>query len=146
MILQGAFSVRSPRERVFEFLLDPHRLSGCIDDPHTIEVQDASRFRGTLKSGIGPVRGTFTWSATVVEKVPAEHGRIKVHGTGMGSAFDIDALIQLADVEGTTTATWKADVTLSGTIASLGARLMHSTIDKKTQTFFDNVRKKLESR
>lgn len=145
MILQGAFTVRSPRQKVFDFLLDPASLSRCIDDPHTIEVQNASRFRGTLKSGIGPVRGTFTWAATVVERESGEHARIKVHGTGMGSAFDIDALIQLSNVQGTTTASWKADVTLSGTIASLGARLMQSTVDKKTQAFFENVRKKLEA-
>lgn len=144
MKLQGTFAVRAPRDRVFAFLLDPQRLSACIDDPHTIEVQDGDRFRGSLKSGIGPIKGTFAWSATVAERASGERARIKVHGTGMGSAFDIDATIELSEAQGSTTARWLADVTLSGTIASLGARLMKTTIDKKTNAFFENVRKQLE--
>jgi carbon monoxide dehydrogenase subunit G len=144
MRLEGTFSVRAPRDRAFAFLLDPHRLSACIDDPHTVEVQDADRFRGTLKSGVGPIKGTFGWSATVVDRVPGERARIKVHGTGMGSAFDIDATIKLTEVQGVTTAAWLAEVTLSGTIATLGARLMQGTVDKKTNAFFENVRRRLE--
>lgn len=145
MKLQGTFSVRAPRDHVFAFLLDPHRLSACIEDPHTLDILDLDRFRGTLKSGIGPIKGTFTWSATVAERVPTERARIKVHGTGMGSAFDIDATIALTGAQTSTTASWRAEVTLSGTIASLGARLMQTTIEKKTNTFFENVRRQLES-
>ncbi len=143
--MQGEFAVRAPRDRVFAFLLDPGRLSACIDDPHTIEVQDGDRFRGTLKSGIGPIKGTFAWSATIVERAEGEGARIKVHGTGMGSAFDIDATIALSEAQGSTTSRWQAEVRLSGTIASLGARLMRTTIDKKTKAFFENVRRRLET-
>lgn len=145
MKFQGTFSARSPRDEVFAFLLDPHQLSACIDDPHTVEVQDASRFRGTLRSGIGPVKGTFTWAATVVERVPGELARLNVHGTGMGNAFDIVAVITLSEEQGVTTARWSADVIVSGTLASLGARLMQTTIDKKTRAFFDNVRNRLQA-
>ncbi len=145
MKLQGTFHVRAPRDRVFAFLLDPGQLSACIDDPHTMEAQDRDRFRGTLKSGVGPIKGTFTWSAAIVERIPPERARIRVHGTGMGSAFDIDATITLAEEPVATAASWQADVTLSGTVATLGARLMRTTIDKKTNSFFDNVRKRLET-
>lgn len=143
--LNGTFSVRASRDSVFAFLLDPQRLAGCLEDPHTLEVLDADRFRGTMKSGVGPIRGTFTWSATVAERVPPDRARVKVHGSGLGSAFDVDAVIELRDRSGSTTATWQADVALSGTIASLGARLMQTTIDRKTGAFFENVRKALEA-
>ncbi len=145
MKLQGTFHVRAPRDRVFAFLLDPGQLSACIDDPHTMEPQDRDRFRGTLRSGVGPIKGTFTWSAAIVERMASERARIRVHGTGMGSAFDIDATITLAEESGATAAGWQAEVTLSGTVATLGARLMQTTIDKKTNSFFENVRKRLET-
>jgi len=145
MKLQGTFSARASRESVFAFLLSPNQLSRCIDDPHTIDILDAERFKGTLKSGIGPIKGTFSWSATVVERVPPERARIKVHGSGMGSAFDIDATMGVQEGSGRSTVVWRADVILSGTIASLGARLMQAAIDKKTNAFFENARKMLES-
>ncbi len=144
MDLQGTFSVRSDRERVFSFLLTPRELSACIDDPHTIEVEDPDHFRGTLRAGVGVIRGTFNWSAAIAERHPPARARLHVHGSGMGSGFDIDATIDLQESEGRTTVSWQANVALSGRIASLGARLMHGTIDKKTKAFFENARKRLE--
>ena len=145
MRLNGTFLVHASRDSVFAFLLDVQRLSGCIEDPHTVQIQDADRFTGTLRSGVGPIRGSFTWSAVVAERVPPERARIEVHGSGMGSAFDINATMELQEASGSTRVTWYADVTLSGTIASLGARLMQTTIDRKTNAFFGNVRKVLEA-
>ena len=144
MQLDGTFRARAPRERVFSFFLTPSDLSSCIDDAHTIEVQDTDHFRGTLKSGVGFIKGTFTWSASVAERRPPEKARIKEHGSGMGSGFDIDAVIELAESAGQTSVAWQADVAMSGPIASMGARLMQGTIDKKTNAFFENARRKLE--
>jgi len=77
--------------------------------------------------------------------VPPERAQIAVHGSGMGSAFDLVASLDFTEAQGVTTAAWRADVIMSGTIASVGARLMQGTIDKKTNAFFENARKKLEA-
>ncbi len=145
MQLDGTFSLRSPKDRVFSFFLNPNDLGTCIDDPHTIQVEDASNFKGTIKAGVGFIKGTFNWSAVIAERVPAERARIKVHGSGMGSGFDIDALIEMRETGAVTTVNWRADIAISGPIASMGARLMQGTIDRKTSTFFENARKKLEA-
>jgi carbon monoxide dehydrogenase subunit G len=136
--------VKARRERVFAFFLTPDELGTCIDDPHTIEVVDADHFKGTVRTGIGFIKGTFSVAATVMERSPPERARLKVHGSGMGSGFDIDAILEFSESGDLTTAHWKADVMMSGTIASMGARLMQGTIDKKTNAFFENARKKLE--
>ncbi len=144
MELDGTFTARAPRERVYAFFLSPDELSSCIDDEHTIQAVDADHFKGTIRSGIGFIKGTFTWSAEVAERKPPERARIKVHGAGMGSGFDIDATIETSEAQGTTTVRWHANVLMSGPIASMGARLMSGTIDKKSNAFFENARRKLE--
>jgi carbon monoxide dehydrogenase subunit G len=144
MRMEGTFEVRAAREKVFDFFLTPSRLSTCIDDPHTIEAVDDTTFKGTVTSGIGFIKGTFRWTARVVERVPPERARIEVRGTGMGSGFDIGSSIAMSESVGRTSVRWSADVTMRGTIASVGARLLQGTIDRKTQAFFDNVRKRLE--
>jgi uncharacterized protein len=144
MHLEGTFSAKSPQDRVYGFFLDPNQLGACIDDPHTIEVQDADHFKGTVKSGIGFIKGTFNVNATVVERTPPKRARLKVHGAGMGSGFDIDATLEMTETEGLTTVRWASDVVMNGPIASMGARLMQGTIDKKSNAFFENARKKLE--
>ena len=111
--------------------------------PISIEVIDEDRFKGTVKAGVGFIRGTFTWNATIKGRTPP-HSEIAAHGSGMGSAFDIVSTLDLAEADGTTRVRWTADVRMSGTIASVGARFLQGTIDKKTNAFFENVRKKLE--
>jgi uncharacterized protein len=143
---EGTFSVRAPQARVFSFFLNPQEFSPAIEDPHTIEVIDADRFQGTVKTGVAFIRGTFTWSATVKERVAPERAQMAVHGAGMGSGFDIVATLDLSEAGGVTTVRWAADVQMSGTIATVGARLVQGTTEKKTNAFFENARKILEAR
>lgn len=145
MQVEGSFAVQAPQDRVWSFFLNPKELSDCLQDPHTIEVVDENTFKGQMRTGVAFIRGTFNFSASVVERKPPEKARIKMHGSGMGSAFDIDSIIQLAEAGGKTMVHWSADVAMSGTIASVGARLLKGTIDKKTNEFFENARKKLEA-
>lgn len=144
MHLEGTFTAMSPQERVFRFFLDPKELSTCIDDPHTIEPLDSDHFKGTIKSGIGFIKGTFSVSAAVVERDVPRRARLQVRGSGMGSGFDIDATLDFSESSGSTTVRWAADVVMSGPIASMGARVMQGTIHKKTGAFFENARKRLE--
>lgn len=145
MELEGTSTIRAPRERVWDFFLDPNALSTCIPDEHEVEVVDDSTFKGWIKAGVAFIRGTFTGWAKIVERDPPERARIQAHGSGMGNAFDIDSTLQFAEEGGVTSVHWKANVVLSGTIASMGARLLRGTIDKKTKEFFDNARAKLEA-
>lgn len=144
MHLDGTFTANSPQDRVYAFFLDPEELGSCIDDPHTIQVQDPDHFKGTVKTGIGFIKGTFTVTASVAERSPPTRARIKVHGSGMGSGFDIDATLEVSGSDSASTVHWMADVLMHGPIASMGARIMQGTVDKKTKAFFENARKRLE--
>jgi uncharacterized protein len=145
MELEGSFTVRASKDRVWSFFMDPYALSSCITDPHAFEIVDEDHFKGWVKAGVAFIKGTFTGSASIEERAPPERARIKAHGAGMGSAFDVESIVELAEAGGATTVRWKANVVLSGTIASVGARLLKGTIDKKTNEFFENARKKIET-
>src|SRR2546430_10977108 len=114
---EGPFTVRATRARAWSFFLNPQEFSSAIDDPHTIEVIDADHFRGTIKAGVAFIRGTFTWSATVKERVPPERAQMAVHRSGMGSAFAIVPTLSVSESAGLTT--WKvaADRPIGGTDA-----------------------------
>lgn len=145
MRFEGTLRVRAPRERVWSFFLNPREFSACIDDPHTIEIQDEDHFRGTVKAGVSFIRGTFTVSATVKERAPFERAQIEVHGSGMSSAFDIVATLVLLEASGITTMHWASEVQMTGPIANVGARILQGTTEKKTTAFFENARRILEA-
>src|SRR2546428_13110461 len=107
-------------------------------------VMDAAHFRGPIRPGRAYSRGRFRWSADVKGGVPPERAQMAVHGSGMGSAFDIVATLSVSESAGLTTVKWAADAQMSGTIATTGARLLQGTTEKKTNASFENARKMLK--
>ena len=76
---------------------------------------------------------------------PPDAATIKAHGQAPGSAVDATAQMRLSDGEtGGTTMDWSADVTISGTLASVGARMIEGTADKMIGESFACMKSKLE--
>ena len=75
-----------------------------------------------------------------------EHAEVKVHGQAPGSAADAVATMRLRHGgEGITIMDWAADVNISGTLASVGARLIEGTANKLIAQTFTCMKTKLEA-
>ena len=71
---------------------------------------------------------------------------IKARGQAPGSAVDAMGAMHLSGPpDGPTTMAWEANVNISGTLASVGARLIEGTADKMIAQTFDCMRTKLEA-
>ena len=71
---------------------------------------------------------------------------VLVHGQAPGTAVDATAKMVLTDgADGATVMDWSADVTISGTLASVGARMIDGTANKMIGQTFDCIRTKLEA-
>ena len=83
----------------------------------------------------------------MAELQPPERAVIKAHGQAPGSAVDATAEMRLGDgsASGSTRMDWQADVTIAGTIASVGDRLIEGTANKMIGQTFDCIRAKLEA-
>lgn len=141
---EGSFSVRAPASKVWAFFLNPVDFMDALDDPHKVDPVDDDHFRFEIKSGIGFIRGTFNGSAAVTERDPPRRFRVEAHASGPGSGLDLSSTVLFSEESGTTQIAWSADVVLRGAMASLGARLLEGTIEKKVGSFFENVRRRLE--
>jgi uncharacterized protein len=145
MHVEGTFEVRRNRQSVYDFFIDVRRLVDCIDDPHTVTVADPTHFSGTVTTGVAFIRGTFRLTGEYTERNGPERVVARVHGGGLGSGLDATIATELEEADGVTTVRWKADLTFSGPIASIGERVVRGTVDKKTQGLFERARQTLES-
>jgi uncharacterized protein len=145
MHVEGSFAVRRDRESVFGFFTDARQLVDCLDDPHTVEVQDETHFSGTITTGVAFIRGTFRMVGVYSARERPNRVVAKLHGAGLGSGLDATISTTLEEANGVTTVRWAADLTLSGPIASMGERVVRGTVDKKTQALFERARQRLES-
>lgn len=146
MQFQGTVQIDAPRDRVFAFLMDPEQVGSCGPGVESIEVVDADHFKVKAKVGVGFISARFSVDMTIAERREPELAVIKAHGQAPGSAVDATANMTLSGpLEGPTTMDWSADVTISGTLASVGARMIEGTANKMIGQTFDCIRAKLAS-
>jgi hypothetical protein len=142
---EGVFDTAAPRARVFDTVTDPDQVAGCIPDLQRIDVRSPNEFDAVVRVGVSFIRGDFALRFRMVEKNPRSYAKLLVHGTGLGSAVDMDLVVRMMEgKDGGTSMKWSADASVSGKIASLGQRLMESQAERIIKQFFDCLRRKLE--
>jgi carbon monoxide dehydrogenase subunit G len=146
MRFEGSVPIRAPRERVWAFVTDPNQVGQCGPGVEKIEVIDATHFKATAKVGIGFISARFVVNMEFAEQQPPDRATIKAHGQAPGSAVDATAEMHLSDgPEGATVMDWSADVSIAGTLASIGARLIEGTANKMIGQTFECMRARLEA-
>ena len=146
MDFEGTQTIAAPVATVWAFLMDPHRVGPCMPGFQSVDVVDDQTFKARVGIGIAAIKATFNLDVTMVELHPTTHARVKAHGVAPISAVDVESVMQLREAgPDTTTMQWSAHVVVSGTLASLGARLMNSTAQKMTAQFFTCLQEKLET-
>lgn len=146
MHFEGTQQIKAPARAVWDFMLDPNQVAGCAPGFISMEILAPDHFKPTLGVGIGAVKAKFTLDVQLEDVHEFDHAGMKAHGVAAGSAVDMKAALDLVPVsDAETTMNWGADVTVSGTIASVGARLIEGTAHKQIAKFFDCFRQKLEA-
>lgn len=143
MHLEGEFQVATPVARVWALFRDPVALMNCVDDPHEAHAVDATHFEGEVTTGVAFIRGTFRFRGSYPAETPMQSLRVQLSGSGMGSGMDAEIAVTFSEQPAPTSVRWTAEVRMSGTIATLGERLVRGTVDKKVAGLFENARQKL---
>jgi uncharacterized protein len=146
MKFAGTVDIAAPRDRVWAFVIDPNRVGQCGPGVESIDVVDDTHFKATAKVGIGFISARFVVSMEMAEQAPPDRAVIRARGQAPGSAVDATAQMALSDgANGGTRMDWNADVTISGSLASLGGRLIEGTANKMIGQTFDCMKSKLEA-
>jgi uncharacterized protein len=146
MHFEGSVPIKASREKVWAFVTDPEQVGPCGPGVEKVDVIDPTHFKAAAKVGIGFINARFNVDMEFAEQQPPDRALIKAHGQAPGSAVDATAEMRLSDGdEGTTVMDWNADVNLSGTLASVGARLIEGTANKMISQTFDCIRTTLEA-
>jgi len=142
----GTTDIDAPRERVWAFLTDPAQVTTCAPDVQSLEIADPHHFKVVVRAGVGPIKGTFTMNVQFLELDRPKHAAVLARGQAPGSAVEMVSNMDLSEFdERHTVMEWSSDVTVSGMIQQVGARLMQGAADKITQQVFACIKAKLEA-
>ena len=146
MEFSGTQSIAAPIEKVWAFLEDVNNVAACAPGFQSMEVLGEEHWKAVVAVGIGAVKAKFTMDITRPEKEKPGHMTMKGRGRAPGSAVDLNGDMHLTALDGEQTQMdWKASVVVSGTIASVGARLLQGVAERLTGQFFDCLKSKLQA-
>ena len=146
MRFAGTTDIDAPRERVWAFLTDPAQVTTCAPDVQSLEVADPHHFKVVVRAGVGPIKGTFTMNVQFLELERPKHAAVLARGQAPGSAVEMVSNMDLSEFdEQHTVMEWSSEVTVSGMIQQVGARLMQGAAEKITQQVFSCIKAKLEA-
>lgn len=144
MHYEGSFDVKAPKEKVYDFVTDPKKVTTIFPDVQSVKVIDEHNFQIKAKVGMSFIKGVLDVKLTLVENKRPTFSKIKARGTGMNSSVDLESSFTLEDgPNGGTHVKWAAEAKISGMMASVGSRLIDSQADKYVKQIIGSLEKKL---
>ena len=123
MEINNSFTVPVSIAEAWKVLIDVERIVPCMPGAELLEVIDTSNYRGQVSTRLGPVRMTFSGTASIEEIDAANYrARIRTQGRDSKGRGGVDANISFSlEPEGSATAvSVHTDLRLSGSVAQYG--------------------------
>ena len=146
MEFSGTQTISVPIEKVWTYLMDVNKVATCAPGFQSLEELGEEHWKAIVSVGVGPVKAKFTMDVTRPEMHEPDLMVVKSRGKAPGSAVELSGKMNLTAVDAEQTRMdWSANVVVSGTIASVGARLLSGTAEKLTGQFFSCLRTNLQA-
>lgn len=129
-------------ERAWAVLADVHAVAGCMPGAQLTEQLDATHYKGTVRSKVGPAAMSFNGDLEVLGVDPAVR-RMELLGkgadrSGSHASMNLVAQIEPGESDGASVLTGRATITVSGKLAQFGGRLLVPVADAMLTQFAGN--------
>lgn len=137
MQFSGAPEITASRQKVWEKLLDADFVAASAPGVESVETLDPTHFRVVSGLGVGAVKLRFKLDVELLDIVEGRQLKMRARGKAPGSNVDVLSELHVEDAgNGRSRLRWSATSEVSGTVASLGARLLERTARHLTEQFW----------
>lgn len=140
----------APQELVWEMFLNPTVLAsimpGCERLEKVREQDGETQYEGEMKIKVGPVQGKFQGTVILSHLQPPQSYQMKVHGKGPQGIVDGLGSVSLTWSNAGTLMHYEGNANISGTIASVGQRLMDSSAKAIIKQSLQNLDAQIQAR
>lgn len=144
MHYEGSFDVGAKKEKVYDFVTDPRKVTTIFPDVQSVKVIDANNFTLRANVGMSFIKGIMDVKLSLVDSKRPTYTKLKARGTGLNSSVDLESSFTLEDTaSGGTHVKWSAEARISGMMASVGSRLIDSAADRYVKQIIGSLEKKL---
>jgi uncharacterized protein len=140
---EGEIDVPVPKEKLYEFIVDPKGIVSILPDVEESRVIDGDHFFVKSKVGMSYLKGSVGLNFNIVEKRPGEFARVVGRGQGIQSSMDLSLAITVEGTPGGSKGKWVADAKVGGLMASVGGRIINSVAEKYIRQVTETLRVKV---
>ena len=142
----GAPEITASRQTVWARLLDPDFVAASAPGVESVEALDPTHFKVVSGLGVGSVKVRFKLDVELFDIVEGERLKMRARGKAPGSAVEVVSSLQVEDArDGKTRLNWSATSEVSGTVASVGARLLEGTARRLTEQFWTDFAQRVSA-
>ena len=147
MKLEGEHIFEGPRQDVWELIYDPEVLTSALPGESKLTRLSSNTYDGVMSVRIGPVSGTFAGKLVVSDEVPPESCTLTVDGKGAPGFVKGVGRVKFIELPETKTQmVYDGELTIGGTLASVGQRMIDSVGKSLIRQGFEALDKALEAR
>lgn len=140
---EGSTFVSATPKKVWDSLLDPTSLAAVIPGCHKLEEIDNHSYLADVALGIGPVRGRFHANVKLSNMVEYESATLSGGLEGALGASRGTGEVHLVAEKTGTRISYTYAVELSGTIASVGGRMLQGATKALMAQFFQRLNRQI---
>jgi carbon monoxide dehydrogenase subunit G len=142
--LDKRYDLAVSAEQAWQVLCDIHAVARCMPGAQITEQLDATHYKGTVKSKVGPAVMQFGGDIEVLG-LDAATKSMQMLGkgadkSGSSASMDLKAHLEAGVTPGTSVLVGVATIIVSGKLAQFGSRLLVPVSDAMLTQFADNFR------
>ena len=142
----GAPEITASRQQVWAKLMDPDFVAASAPGVESVEAVDPTHFKVVSGLGVGSIKVRFKLDVELFDVVPGQQLKMRARGKAPGSAVDVVSHLRLEDAgPEKTRLNWSATSEVSGTVASVGARLLEGTARRLTEEFWTDFARRVSA-
>ena len=146
MRAEGATTFDAPRETVWRVLIHPQSIAQTMPGVEHVSVQDDDHWTVHAKLPLGLIRPRMTVACELVERREPEFAQLLARGESVAGKLRMTTSFELADAaDATTSMQWRADVDLSGRIASVGARVIEPLVERQVKRVMESLKQQVHA-
>ena len=145
MDISATYTFAAPAETVWNLLIDPAVVAGCLPGCESMVPDGEDRYRATLKLAVAAVSGEYEGTVELADQLPPTSYRMIVDGTGRPGWVKGEASVALTETDGTTTVTVEGRAQIGGLVARVGQRLLGSVSKMMMDRFFVCLQSRIPS-
>lgn len=136
MKVEGSYTIKASRVRLWPLMVDPAVLSRCVPGCQSLEAQEDGSYKMVMKAGVGSIKGLFNGLIRLNDIREPEHYRMIVEGKGAPGFVKGEGALDLSEQDDETVVNYSGDVSVGGTLAGVGQRMVLSAAKMMAGQFF----------